>query len=111
MPNFKREDADIALALEMLVLTHKWAMYDAQLSLQDIIIKMKMVDPFNLDTGTLSIVLSHFLSSSAFIIFLVRATAQLSKSVELMNHCDTYEARNASLVLRAKKEGAVAIHN
>ncbi len=51
MPNFKREDTDINLSLEMLVLSHLWTMSDAQRALQDNIIKMKMVDPFNLDNG------------------------------------------------------------
>ena len=52
----KKEDADIDLALEMLTLAHAWSMSDAQNALQNTVISMKMVDPYNLDHGKPSVV-------------------------------------------------------
>lgn len=48
-PNFKKEQSD--LALEILVLAHGWLMTEAQNAMQDIMMRPKMVDPFNLDHG------------------------------------------------------------
>jgi sacsin len=48
-PDLKREQSD--LALEILVLAHGWLMTEVQSAMQDIMIRPKMVDPFNLDHG------------------------------------------------------------
>ena len=52
-PDLNREgDNRVQLALEFLLLAHHWEMVDAQRVMQDIIIKLKMVDPFKLDIST-----------------------------------------------------------
>lgn len=49
-PDLSREgDNRVQLALEFLLLAHYWEMSDAQRVMQDMIIKLKMVDPFKLD--------------------------------------------------------------
>jgi hypothetical protein len=48
-PDLKREESD--LVLEILVLAHGWLMTEVQNAMQDVMIRRKMVDPFNLDHG------------------------------------------------------------
>jgi hypothetical protein len=48
-PDLKREESD--LALEILVLAHGWLMMDVQNVMQGVMMRPKMIDPFNLDYG------------------------------------------------------------
>ncbi|KAF9446298.1 hypothetical protein P691DRAFT_733572 [Macrolepiota fuliginosa MF-IS2] len=90
-PNLRRDESDIDLALEMLSLTHFWLLTDAQGIMQNIIIKLRMVDPFNLDQ--------------------VRSAAEETCSVELESYCDTYETKNQHLIKQAREESAVTLYN
>ena len=55
-PDLNREgDNRVQLALEFLLLAHRWEMADAQRVMQDIVIKLRMVDPFKLDISTWSL--------------------------------------------------------
>ncbi|KAJ3560806.1 hypothetical protein NP233_g10595 [Leucocoprinus birnbaumii] len=76
-PQFERTDSDTDLALEMLTLANSWSMTELHRVLESLIIRLKMVDPFNLE---------HVL-----------ATAESTEATSLVDHCRRYKERNKSL--------------
>lgn len=62
IPEIKREEYD--LALKMLSLMDYWSMTDGKRDLQRLMVKLRMVDPFNLKTGT-----STYFSNSVVIAY------------------------------------------
>lgn len=80
-PRFERTDSDTDLALEMLTLANVWSLTELHRILQNLIIRLKMVDPFNLE---------HVL-----------ATAENTEATELIDHCKKYRQRNKALIAKA----------
>jgi len=52
-PRLERTESDTDLALEMLALANSWSMMELHSVLQDLIIRLKMVDLFNIEHGKL----------------------------------------------------------
>ncbi len=52
-PRLERTESDTDLALEMLTLANSWSMMELHSVLQDLIIRLKMVDLFNIEHGKL----------------------------------------------------------
>lgn len=52
-PRLERTESDTDLALEMLTLANSWSMMELHSMLQDLIIRLKMVDLFNIEHGKL----------------------------------------------------------
>ncbi|KXN81917.1 hypothetical protein AN958_03415 [Leucoagaricus sp. SymC.cos] len=84
-PAFARTDSDTDIALEMLALANSWYMTELHRVLQNRIIELKMVHPFNVDA--------------------VLDDAEKTRATELVDYCKGYIERNMGLVERARQQG------
>lgn len=85
-------------------------MLGAQRAFVSLVKKMKMVDPFNLDSGKFRDVVHDFFNLCLFLV-IVRATAQHTQSADLVLHCNAFELRNAAIVQQAREESAAVAHD
>ncbi|KAF5350096.1 hypothetical protein D9756_009164 [Leucocoprinus leucothites] len=84
-PDLSNEGNDrVKLIVELLSLAHLWEMSDAQHILQNMIVTLKIVDMFNLET--------------------IRDVARRTESKGLMEHCDDFAERNKDLIRQVKEE-------
>lgn len=99
IPEVKREEDD--LALKMLSLMDYWSMTDGKRDMQRVMIKLRMVDPFNLDVGMSSYVINSIVAY--WLSLVVRTTAVDTQSTELLDYCSTYATNNAQLLQQVQE--------